>query len=52
MHIRHGSDPRREKPPLGFCARLKVAWLAWNANRAARANPRLAESLLLVATRR
>jgi SAM-dependent methyltransferase len=52
LHIRHRNDPVREKPPLPFGARLKTAWLGWNANRAARANPCLAESLLLVATRR
>lgn len=52
MYIRHGGDPVNEKPLLPTSARLKTAWLAWIANRAARANPHLAESLLLVATRR
>jgi SAM-dependent methyltransferase len=52
MHIRLGSDPREERPPLPIGARIKSALLAWNANRATRANPRSAESLLLVATRR
>ena len=52
MHVRQGNDPMRESPALPINARLKAAWLARNANRATRADPRLAESLLLVATRR
>jgi 2-polyprenyl-3-methyl-5-hydroxy-6-metoxy-1,4-benzoquinol methylase len=49
LQVRHGGDPVREKPPIQ--ARLRASWLAWNANRATRANPDLAESLILVATR-
>jgi SAM-dependent methyltransferase len=52
MHVRFGNDPMREKPSLPTNARLRAAWLARNANRAARANADLAESLLVVAIRR
>jgi SAM-dependent methyltransferase len=52
MHVRNGNDPMREKPTLAMSARLRAAWLAWSANRAGRANPKLAESLLVVAIRR
>lgn len=50
-HVRLGNDPMREKPPLAIGARFKAAWLARNADRATRVDPRLAESLLLVARR-
>jgi hypothetical protein len=51
-HVRYGNDPMRELPALPINARLNAARLARHANRATRANPRLAESILLVATRR
>jgi SAM-dependent methyltransferase len=51
MHVRYGNDLMREKPSLPISARMRAAWLARKANRAAWANPELAESLILLATR-
>jgi hypothetical protein len=51
MHIRFGSDPIKRKPPLPIHARLRAIWLVQKANRAARADPHLAESVILIAIR-
>jgi 2-polyprenyl-3-methyl-5-hydroxy-6-metoxy-1,4-benzoquinol methylase len=51
MHMRHGCDPMREKPLLPIHARLRASWLAQKANRAARTNAQLAESVIVIATR-
>ena len=51
MHIRLGYDPIGEKPSMPIHARLRASWLARKANWVARANPDLAESVILIATR-
>jgi SAM-dependent methyltransferase len=52
MHVRYGNDPIRERASLlPIKARFRAAWLARKANRATRANPELAESLILTAIR-
>jgi hypothetical protein len=52
MHVRYGNDPMSEKPPLPINARLRTLWLAQKANRAARTDPDLAESLIELAIRK
>jgi 2-polyprenyl-3-methyl-5-hydroxy-6-metoxy-1,4-benzoquinol methylase len=51
MHIRLGSDPMRQRPPLPLAARIKTAWLARQADRQTRAKPELTEELVLLAHR-
>ena len=51
MHIRNGSCPRSEQPPLPALSRLKARWLAWRADRATCMKPELAEELVLLARR-
>ncbi len=49
MHLRNGSDPMRQKPALSLAAKLRVVWLARQADRATRAQAELAEELVLLA---
>jgi 2-polyprenyl-3-methyl-5-hydroxy-6-metoxy-1,4-benzoquinol methylase len=50
-HIQYGNDPMREERSLPIYVRLRTSWLGQKANRVARTNPHLAESVILIATR-
>jgi SAM-dependent methyltransferase len=49
--LQNGLDPMGQKPGLPAMTRLKSRWLAWQADRATRRNPELAEELVLLAHR-
>lgn len=52
LQIRRGGDPMRMQPRLSLAGRMRAAWLAWQADRATRELPELAEELVLLARRK
>ncbi len=51
VHLQCGCGLIRDRRALPVSAKLKAAWLAWQADRATRARPDLAEELVLLARR-
>jgi 2-polyprenyl-3-methyl-5-hydroxy-6-metoxy-1,4-benzoquinol methylase len=51
IYLQCGGGLIRDRRALPLSAKLKAAWLAWQADRATRAKPELAEELVLLARR-